>query len=950
MGDKDAETKPADRRYLWLGERICSSLKVKDDSYQKLLASENRQEPDFHFCGSASDARRPTQPLVGSCRASLAQFLDSANVTTLLVYVDGKDLGAAARSVPKKVKKSVYFVKLTKAALSNDTVSKQVVCGELGESVLEQLSSLSQEVVLPLLSNPANHVGISDGVGREVQDRLHQFIADACVAIGQTKGQTLLPLPATNEEADRKMAGNTAAVPGLNKNKDALHLLENAVVTWTRQIKGALKATPQSAAAESGVRLGPLQELQFWQERAQDLNSVSAQLTNAKTAKLIKLLEVSQSTYYPGFVRHVSAFIIQLLLDDLLLREHRPLAKEVETGRAEANDNVRYLAPLRKLLEKLSQLDDFQALPEVFKPLMHTLLLIWKHSQFYNTAARMACMLSEICDELIAQASRFLPGAELVQMEPQEAVDKLRTTLKVLGSFKQLFGEYSAKSRTEPPGNPWTFQTSSIFARLDSYQERCSRLMEMSQASLQFSRLERVEIGGTKGKALTANVKQVHTEYMAAAGKLQKVTYDVTDTDQPMFQQDFADYQAVVAELEHRLGSIIFQAVDDCTTVAAIFKLLEGFEGLLEREAIAGELERKYLELLAAFSVDIRQVTEMLQKNQRQPPLSRNAAPHSGAVAWVRSLKERASAPMEKLKGLQKVVLESDEAREVMRAYDRLAADIEAYERSRVEDWGQLVSEISEQKLKQPLLRSEQVNGLTLLQVNFDPSLVKLLREVHYFLLLPGLKQSIPASALKVYERADSFRAQIGNLELIVGLYNDIQRTMMPVEKPLIQGKLDTVDAALRKGLQLLNWNSLRIDDQILEVMALVRDVNETLSAIKATVSSTQKILADWLATPMFERKEGKSYSYDDLSSSANDLIRARHLAVSDGSKDIGKLLSATNRTLKVSKSALAWRAYVDFIQELVIEGLASSIIKTLEHLTNQACLRGPTSPSPRHA
>lgn len=58
--------------------------------------------------------------------------------------------------------------------------------------------------------------------------------------------------------------------------------------------------------------------------------------------------------------------------------------------------------------------------------------------------------------------------------------------------------------------------------------------------------------------------------------------------------------------------------------------------------------------------------------------------------------------------------------------------------------------------------------------------------------------------------------------------------------------------------VQLLNWNSLRIDDQILEVMALVRDVNETLSTIKATVSSTQKILAGWLATPMFDRKEGK--------------------------------------------------------------------------------------------
>ena len=58
------------------------------------------------------------------------------------------------------------------------TLVVQVVCGELGESVLEQLSSLSQDVVLPLLSNPANHVGISEGVGREVKDRLHQFIAD----------------------------------------------------------------------------------------------------------------------------------------------------------------------------------------------------------------------------------------------------------------------------------------------------------------------------------------------------------------------------------------------------------------------------------------------------------------------------------------------------------------------------------------------------------------------------------------------------------------------------------------------------------------------------------------------------------------------------------------------------------------------------------------------------
>ncbi len=49
MGDRDPEAKPADRRFIWVGERICSSLKVKDDSYQKLLASENKYAPDLSF-------------------------------------------------------------------------------------------------------------------------------------------------------------------------------------------------------------------------------------------------------------------------------------------------------------------------------------------------------------------------------------------------------------------------------------------------------------------------------------------------------------------------------------------------------------------------------------------------------------------------------------------------------------------------------------------------------------------------------------------------------------------------------------------------------------------------------------------------------------------------------------------------------------------------------------
>jgi dynein heavy chain, axonemal len=102
-----------------------------------------------------------------------------------------------------------------------------------------------------------------------------------------------------------------------------------------------------------------------------------------------------------------------------------------------------------------------------------------------------------------------------------------------------------------------------------------------------------------------------------------------------------------------------------------------------------------------------------------------------------------------------------------------------------------------------------------MLAVNFDPALVRLLRETKYFLLL---KIEVPEASLKVYEHADTFRQQIGNLDLIVGIYNKVQKTILPVEKPLVQQKLDVVDQTLQKGLEVLNWKADNIDSWIREV------------------------------------------------------------------------------------------------------------------------------------
>ena len=78
-------------------------------------------------------------------------------------------------------------------------------------------------------------------------------------------------------------------------------------------------------------------------------------------------------------------------------------------------------------------------------------------------------------------------------------------------------------------------------------------------------------------------------------------------------------------------------------------------------------------------------------------------------------------------------------------------------------------------------------------------------------------------------------------------------------------------------------------------------------------------------------------HTYEELTNSFRDVSSKCHSLISDGGKEITKLLSSSNRTLKVSKGAPAWKAYVDYIGDIVIDGLVECIIASVHRLTSQA-------------
>jgi dynein heavy chain len=96
--------------------------------------------------------------------------------------------------------------------------------------------------------------------------------------------------------------------------------------------------------------------------------------------------------------------------------------------------------------------------------------------------------------------------------------------------------------------------------------------------------------------------------------------------------------------------------------------------------------------------------------------------------------------------------------------------------------------------LKQALLCKDELsenkeNGL--LKVNFDHTLVRLLREVKYLKLLG---KGVPETAEKIFDKVDTYRRQVISLELIIQNYNKIITCLNDVEEPLVKKRIVAMD------------------------------------------------------------------------------------------------------------------------------------------------------------
>jgi len=134
------------------------------------------------------------------------------------------------------------------------------------------------------------------------------------------------------------------------------------------------------------------------------------------------------------------------------------------------------------------------------------------------------------------------------------------------------------------------------------------------------------------------------------------VQYDIMDIEKRQFDDDFYKFRQRIKELERRLASILTQGFDDCDTIIGKFKLLDSFEGLLNRPIIQDELEKKHITLLELYKQDLKTVgaifmegKALVDRADERAPIPNNLPPIAGALNWTAGLLERIKEPMDKL-------------------------------------------------------------------------------------------------------------------------------------------------------------------------------------------------------------------------------------------------------------------------------------------------------------
>ncbi|XP_074840744.1 dynein axonemal heavy chain 11 isoform X2 [Carettochelys insculpta] len=874
-----------DERVQFVGQRLALLLKFQVEKWSKYLEKEENQKV-------------------------LAEFLDKTETGFLLFCSPRAGMLTAMQKIPSDLKQKTVCIMKTTERIGVENYKKDLLFEELSATPLEQVVDLIEKVLVPVLSNKKNHVSWPHFISQDMDHHTEIIKNKAHVMKGMISGRTLLPIPTAAAKADLlQMCVENKQYPYA---RTVLHAIESMVIKWSHQIQDILRMDSVQPLLQ-GLHSNPTTELNFWKTRKDNLLCIYDQLQSPVVQKMVKILKGKESSYY---------------------RTSQNIFKDVENALMEAQDIDLYLRPLRRHIQFLQE-TEFPKIRGLIPPLFHIICLIWSHSKFYSMPARIIVLLQEFCNLVIDQARSYLSPEDLLKGEIEETLEHVQIALNTLRSFKNFFYSYREKLASYFSSGKefksWDFQSSMVFARFDLFLNRLVKIEDIFVIMLEFQKLEKLEFGGAKGKTLSEQIYRMNEEFKESCKVFKEKTYDPSDYSNMEFEDDYVEFKTKILDFEKRLGSLLCVGFLDCSGLESAFKLLAIFGYFLEKPVIKEIFSPNYSILLQMFDEELDNCKYLYDEHIRQleegnEVIHKNMPFTSGNLKWSKTLQERIQKFWSNFAYLSHLILEGPETALVYQKYIAMLTLLDQYEEQIYCEWKAQVDEVCQFNLDQPLIKRNPENGL--LSVNFDSKLVALLREVTYLLMLN--RSDIPDSALAMYEKRKIFAKYIGNLELVVQWYNKLKQTVLEVEYPLIETELTAIDDQLREAEEGFTWQEENCWNYIEQVRATVYDLEQRVQQSKENIKTIQHIMSAWAEHTLLSRKDNRKDALLNLEDKGDRLTKKYKLLKEDGYK-IHQLAEENLKLFKADSSSDTWKIYVEYIDDIVVDGFFNTIMHDLE-------------------
>ena len=511
-----------------------------------------------------------------------------------------------------RVSEYVYFIKgaqIGEEVLTVDNFEGLVQHGLVSGNGIESMLRLMGGVYAPIFFETTSW---PDSIKNEFTLQLHRFMSSLTDTRYKLEGKTVLYIPTEGMH----LVSEEAA-----QNKDLVQRMEMIMIHWTRQIKEVLSS---QNAFEDAENLGPLEEIEFWRNRCDDLSGISKQLDKDGVKRITAILECAKSSYVQAFLR---------------------LASEIKANTQQAQSNLKFLNSLKDQCYELADARP-RDIPTMLPRLISRIRMIWVNSDHYNSRESVTGMFRKLSNEIIRRCCKEISLDKIFDGFIDSSAQSLNDCISCCEAYKEFYTK-AAKMHHRFSPSGWVLDQSSIFAQIDAFIQRCKDLLEVCDCQKHFARFEDGNktqmpiFGGARGIEIESILMQVEHLFGKHLRVLKDRKSTILDVKATSWHDDYNRFRSGVKDLEVMIQNAINTAFDTVTTVEQGVEILDVFAHLQNREAIRRTIDKKTIEIYQMFNEELNAVKSELS-NRTFGGLPHPAHPHfAGSGHWARMLKKR---------------------------------------------------------------------------------------------------------------------------------------------------------------------------------------------------------------------------------------------------------------------------------------------------------------------